>query len=93
MLHILSLRLYPRKFFISLILACINITYFKLLLSCYFSFQDRLEEHRKTFNPLDLKDYTDAFINESVKEIGLHGKIVHFTGDIMNISFVTTYEL
>uniref|UniRef100_A0AAT9UTP2 Cytochrome P450 3637B1 n=1 Tax=Maconellicoccus hirsutus TaxID=177089 RepID=A0AAT9UTP2_MACHI len=43
--------------------------------------KDRLEEHRKSFDPLDIKDYTDAFINESEKEIELYGKINHFTDD------------
>ncbi|XP_065207645.1 farnesoate epoxidase-like [Planococcus citri] len=39
----------------------------------------RLEEHRKTFDPQDIRDYADAFINESVKEIQLHGKIMNFS--------------
>ncbi|XP_065207646.1 farnesoate epoxidase-like [Planococcus citri] len=43
--------------------------------------KDRLEEHKKIFDPLDIKDYADAFINESAKEVQLHGKVINFTDD------------
>ncbi|XP_065222163.1 farnesoate epoxidase-like [Planococcus citri] len=41
----------------------------------------RLEERKKSFDSLDIKDYTDAFINESLKELQLHGKVENFTDE------------
>ncbi|XP_065207644.1 farnesoate epoxidase-like isoform X2 [Planococcus citri] len=43
--------------------------------------KERLEEHKQNFDELDIKDYTDAFINESKKELELYGKVVNFTDD------------
>lgn len=47
--------------------------------SNFFDFQDRIEEHRETFDPNNIRDYIDEFLSEQKKEKEM-GQTEHLSG-------------